>query len=130
MTDYERGYNQALADIKQSDEDHKRLVRELDQLLNGVGAAKQASLCDIVSQVRSEGIRSKHYRGNVSVLPVYTTLDVPADRVLTTAIGKLSEAVLVGMEPSGAFYFSSSLGNEERVLWNLERAKKRLMIGE
>lgn len=32
---------------------HKRLVRELDVLLNGeAGAAEQASLCDIVAQVR------------------------------------------------------------------------------
>lgn len=35
-------------------EDHKRLVREMDVALNGIeGAAKQASLCDIVSQVKS-----------------------------------------------------------------------------
>ena len=33
--------------------DHNRLVRDLDVLLNGEdGAAKQASLCDIVSQIR------------------------------------------------------------------------------
>lgn len=32
--------------------DKKRLTRELDVLLNGVnGAAKQASLCDVVAQV-------------------------------------------------------------------------------
>jgi hypothetical protein len=38
---------------------HRRLVRELDVLLNGeAGAAKQASLCDIVRQVRSEGIKT------------------------------------------------------------------------
>ena len=29
---------------------HRRLVRELDVILNGDGAAKQASLCDIVGQ--------------------------------------------------------------------------------
>jgi len=34
--------------------DHRRLVRELDVALNGSGAAKQASLCDIVAQVRDE----------------------------------------------------------------------------
>ena len=33
--------------------DHQRLVRELDVLLNGDGAAPQASLCDIVAQVKS-----------------------------------------------------------------------------
>ncbi len=30
---------------------HRALVRELDVLLNGDGAAKQASLCDVVAQV-------------------------------------------------------------------------------
>lgn len=32
--------------------DHDRLVRELDVLLNGSGAAQQARLCDIVSQIQ------------------------------------------------------------------------------
>lgn len=41
------------ADIDAVLADHKRLVRELDVLLNGeAGAAEQASLCDIVAQVR------------------------------------------------------------------------------
>lgn len=41
-------YEQVLAD-------HRRLVRELDVLLNGEeGAARQASLCDIVSQIRQQ----------------------------------------------------------------------------
>jgi hypothetical protein len=32
--------------------DHRRLVREIDVLLNGeAGAAKQASLCDVVAQI-------------------------------------------------------------------------------
>ena len=39
--------------------DHRRLVRELDVLLNGDGAAQQASLCDIVSQVRRERIKAQ-----------------------------------------------------------------------
>lgn len=38
--------------------DHRQLVRELDVLLNGEeGAAKQASLCDVVAQVRRQGVR-------------------------------------------------------------------------
>lgn len=40
--------------------DHQRLVRELDVLLNGEsGAAKQASLCDIVAQVAKDGVVAK-----------------------------------------------------------------------
>lgn len=34
--------------------DLRRLTRDLDVALNGDGAAKQASLCDIVSQVKSQ----------------------------------------------------------------------------
>lgn len=52
---FKRGPDAALDDVLA---DHKRLVRELDVLLNGeAGAAEQASLCDIVAQVRVE--RSK-----------------------------------------------------------------------
>lgn len=36
---------------------HRRLVRELDVLLNGEGAAAQASLADLVAQVRRQGAR-------------------------------------------------------------------------
>ncbi len=47
------------ADYEQVLADHRRLVRELDVLLNGEdGAAKQASLCDIIAQVRREGIKA------------------------------------------------------------------------
>lgn len=40
-----------VADYEEVLADHRRLVRELDVLLNGDGAAVQASLCDIVGQV-------------------------------------------------------------------------------
>jgi hypothetical protein len=39
-------------------EDYRRLTRELDVAINGAtGAEKQASLCDIVCQVKREGIK-------------------------------------------------------------------------
>jgi hypothetical protein len=42
-------------DYEEALTDHRRLVKELDVLLNGEdGAARQASLCDIVAQVRLE----------------------------------------------------------------------------
>ncbi len=45
--------DQLIEDYEEVNKDKKRLVRELDVLLNGeAGAAKQASLCDIVSQLR------------------------------------------------------------------------------
>lgn len=52
-----------IADYEEALADHRRLVRELDVLLNGEeGAAKQASLCDIVAQVRREGIKTAEPR--------------------------------------------------------------------
>lgn len=42
-------------DYKEVIEDHKRLCRELDEIINGKdGMAKQASLCDLVGQIASE----------------------------------------------------------------------------
>lgn len=44
-----------VADYEEVLADHRRLVRELDVLLNGEhGAAKQASLCDIVGQLKHQ----------------------------------------------------------------------------
>lgn len=47
-------YSRVIEDYERVLADHRRLVRELDVLLNGDGAAKQASLCDIVGQVASK----------------------------------------------------------------------------
>lgn len=42
------------ADYEEVLADHRRLVRELDVALNGDGAAKQASLCDLVAQAKHQ----------------------------------------------------------------------------
>ncbi len=49
-------------DVAEVLEHHDNLVRDLDTMLNGDGAAPQARLCDIVSQVRKEGIKSCQYQ--------------------------------------------------------------------
>lgn len=44
-------------DLLAAQQDHQRLVRQLDVLLNGeAGAAQQASLCDLVVQVAKRGV--------------------------------------------------------------------------
>lgn len=59
VSDQEKAEALTSADYEEVLADHRRLVRELDVALNGEeGAAKQASLCDIVRQVKREGIRS------------------------------------------------------------------------
>lgn len=50
----------AIHDLLAVQQDADRLVRELDVLLNGeAGAAKQASLCDLVAQVAKDGVVAK-----------------------------------------------------------------------
>lgn len=58
------GPRESAADHEQVLADHRYLARRLDVALNGeAGAAKQASLVDIVAQVEREGIRSPNARG-------------------------------------------------------------------
>lgn len=66
--------------------------------------------------------------GDVVILPVETTLDIPADRVLTGAMSaNLTGAVVIGWDERGDFYFASSLADGGNVLWLMEQAKIRLL---
>lgn len=65
--------------------------------------------------------------GNVVDLNVITKLDVPADKVLKAATGKLETAIVIGYDKDGDFYFASSKADGGDVLWLLETAKKELM---
>lgn len=47
-----------IADYEKVLADKRRLTREIDAALNGKNAAKQASLCDILAQIKREGIKS------------------------------------------------------------------------
>lgn len=50
----------AIDDLQNVADDHRRLVRQLDIVLNGeAGAAEQASLIDIVAQLRGERRRRR-----------------------------------------------------------------------
>jgi len=40
-----------IKDYEEVFEDHQRLVREIDVMMNGKNAAPQASLCDLVTQI-------------------------------------------------------------------------------
>lgn len=56
-----------------------------------------------------------------------TTLDLDADQVLESALGKLNGVVVVGFNKDGQEYFASSYADGGEVLWLFERAKKRLL---
>lgn len=56
-----------------------------------------------------------------------TKLDMPADHVLESALGKLEGVVILGYDKDGQEYFASSYADGGDMLWLLERAKKALL---
>jgi len=63
----------------------------------------------------------------VEYLDVITRLDIPVERVLEGATGKLSSVVILGYTTDDDLYFASSLADGGDVLWLLEKAKKLLL---
>lgn len=69
--------------------------------------------------------------GNVIPLGNITKLDLPVDRVLEAAKGRMDGVVLLGYDDEGDLYFASSYADGGEVLWLLEKCKQRLLdIGE
>lgn len=66
-------------------------------------------------------------KDNVITLNNITSLDIPAERVLREAIPELKDAVVIGFDNEGEFYFASSKADGANVLWLLEVAKKKLI---
>jgi len=64
---------------------------------------------------------------NVIYLDMLTKIDIPADRVLEQALGKLEKIVVCGLHNDGSEYFASSIADGGTALWYLERCKKRLL---
>lgn len=64
---------------------------------------------------------------NVHTLSTVTTHDVPADRVLVSAIGQLESTIVIGYNKNGDEYFASSIADGGTTLWLLERFKKALL---
>lgn len=65
--------------------------------------------------------------GKVIPLNNVTRLDMPADRVLEAAIGKLEKVVVLGYDEDGDEYFASSVADGGTVLWLMERLKLKLL---
>lgn len=70
--------------------------------------------------------------GELIELGGITTLDIPVDRVLENAKGKISDdgVVLIGFDNDGELYFASSIADGGSVIWLLEMAKKCLLETE
>lgn len=57
-----------------------------------------------------------------------TKLDLPAEKILSTALTKnLNTVVILGYDEKGNFYFASCKSDGGEVLWLLELAKCKLM---
>lgn len=69
---------------------------------------------------------------NVVEFDGITRLDIPAERILQRSIDrKLADAVVVGFDSEGDFYFNSSVADAGPVIYLLELAKKKLLeIGD
>ncbi|MBA2125076.1 hypothetical protein DLM45_02395 [Hyphomicrobium methylovorum] len=65
---------------------------------------------------------------NVVELNCETTLDIPAERILSKALGsELNTAIVVGYDKDGDLYFASTTADGGTVLWLFEQAKIALM---
>jgi hypothetical protein len=66
-------------------------------------------------------------KAKVIDLPCITRLDLPPDRILNGALGKLEGVIIIGYDKEGYEYFASSYAAGGDVLWLLERCKHVLL---
>jgi hypothetical protein len=64
---------------------------------------------------------------NIVTFPGATTIDIPPDRVLEAAIGKLDMVLLIGKDPEGRLYIASSTTSAGEIALLQERARLRLI---
>ena len=66
--------------------------------------------------------------GEVVELDCVTTLDIPAEKILTKAIeANLDTAIVVGFNQDGSLYFSSTTGDAGTCMFLFELAKRSLV---
>jgi hypothetical protein len=64
---------------------------------------------------------------NVVEFSGVTKLDIPPDKLLNSAIGKLESVLILGYTKEGDEYFASSKADASEPIYFCERAKHRLM---
>lgn len=65
--------------------------------------------------------------GDIVDLPVVTTLDCDADKILASAMGNLESVVNIGYDNDENEFFASSIADGGTILWLMERFKKMLL---
>lgn len=67
-------------------------------------------------------------KSKVVTLHAETRLDIPSDRVLESAVGKLNGVVVIGWgKDNEDLYFASSIADSAEVMWLLENARFELI---
>lgn len=83
---------------------------------------------DVIPLVAGGSLVIPEEAGNVHVMPVVTTHDIPADRILRAALkAGMSKVVILGYDAEDDEYFASSVSDGGTVLWLMERCKKKLI---
>ena len=65
---------------------------------------------------------------NILTFDGETTEEIPCDRVLEAAVGQLEEVLIIGRHADGNIYIASSAADLQRILWNIEIAKKEIIL--
>ena len=66
--------------------------------------------------------------GELVTLDCVTSIDIPPERVLESAISVgLTDAIVIGWDKDGDLYFASSIADGANVLWLIEKAKRELL---
>jgi hypothetical protein len=68
--------------------------------------------------------------GEVVELDCETTLEIPPDKVLKAAVGKLDHVLVLGYDKHGDEYFAASMVDRAKILWLVERFRLDLLSGE
>ena len=65
--------------------------------------------------------------GEVVEFDGLTTLSLDPDRLLQEAMGQLQRVIIIGIDKEGEEYFASSEPDGGTAVWDLERAKLKLL---
>lgn len=66
-------------------------------------------------------------KDNVVVLDVETSLDIPADRVLSGAMSELESVIVIGRRHDGTLHVASSMADAAEFVFMVELAKRRVL---
>lgn len=62
-------------------------------------------------------------------LDMVTRLNIPPDRVLKAAVGRLDNVLVIGFDKEGEFYGAASFADGGDALWLMELCKRALLEG-